>query len=255
MGAMSSNRRKHTRVRARGLAAHLRMPAGRVACQVENISLGGIFVRTDKLEEVGTEIFVDVVRPGWKKQLTMAAKITSRVDAIEGRISKRMPGMGLQFVHLVERQHERLLALLRELGAPEEENEVTLPDDLTETELRALDIDLSSPAAPLDPGAQPLWRQVEMVEDESARLQSVQAAIDGALEGADLAPPGPVALDDDEIPAGPPDDARRLLLQVRGLVMQLSDAQQQLAQRDAEIERLREELETTRAALQRALRH
>src|SRR5438067_8377595 len=243
MGAMSRNRRQHTRVRARGLAAHLRMPAGRVACQVENISLGGIFVRTDKLEEVGTEIFVDVVRPGWKKQLTMAAKITSRVDAIEGRLSKRMPGMGLQFVHLVERQHERLLALLRELGAPEEENEVTLPDDLTETELRALDIDLSSPAAALD------------VEDESARQQSVQAAIDGALEGADVAPPGPVVLDDDEIPAGPPDDARRLFLQVRGLVMQLSDAQQQVVERDMEIERLREELETTREALERALRN
>jgi hypothetical protein len=37
--------------------------------------------------------------------------------------------------------------------------------------------------------------------------------------------------------------------------MQLSDAQQQLAQRDSEIERLREELENTRNALQRALRN
>jgi len=118
-----------------------------------------------------------------------------------------------------------------------------LPDDLTESELRALDIDLSSPAAPLD------------VEDESARQQSVQAAIDGALEGADVAPPGPVVLDGEPLPAGPPDDARRLLLQVRGLVMQLSDAQQQVVERDMEIERLREELETTREALERALRN
>ena len=33
--------------------------------------MGGLFVRTDRLEEVGTEIFVDLVKPGWKRQLTL----------------------------------------------------------------------------------------------------------------------------------------------------------------------------------------
>src|SRR5438270_7040969 len=109
---MASNRRRHPRVRARGVAAHLRTEQGRNACQVENISLGGIFVRTDRLEEVGSQLFVDLVRPGWKRQLTLAARVTSRVDAIEGRLSKRMPGMGMQFLRLDEKQHDRLRQML-----------------------------------------------------------------------------------------------------------------------------------------------
>jgi hypothetical protein len=67
--------------------------------------------------------------------------------------------------------------------------------------------------------------------------------------------------------------AQRLMVQIRGLVMQLADAQQTLSQRDLEVERMREELENARdvrdseilrlrkdlenakAALERALRH
>jgi predicted nucleic acid-binding Zn-ribbon protein len=44
------------------------------------------------------------------------------------------------------------------------------------------------------------------------------------------------------------------MLQIRGLVLQLSDAQQQLSQREAEIHKLREQLETIRGALSRAVR-
>lgn len=217
MAAMSKDRRKHPRVRAKGLAAHLRTEHGRAACQVENVSLGGLFVRTDRLEEVGSEIFVDIVRPGWKRQLTIAARVTSRVDAVDGRLTKRMPGMGLQFLQLDDKQHQRLGSLLRELGAPDGSAEVTLAEGATST-----------------------------VED----------AIAAALGEADLPEPGPVVLDPEPLPAPftAPGDEARLRTQLRGLVMQLSDAQQQLAQRDAEIEKLRDELETTRSALQRALR-
>ncbi|HZR10538.1 MAG TPA: hypothetical protein VFA79_18270, partial [Myxococcales bacterium] len=45
----------------------------------------------------------------------------------------------------------------------------------------------------------------------------------------------------------------RLRIQLRGLAMQLSDAQQLIVSRDAEIERLRDQLELAKAALQRAL--
>ena len=71
---MAKNRRQHPRVRARGVAAHLRTQRGRSQCQVENVSMGGIFVRTDRLEEVGAEIFVDIVKPGWKRQLTIPSR-------------------------------------------------------------------------------------------------------------------------------------------------------------------------------------
>jgi Tfp pilus assembly protein PilZ len=265
---MSKNRRKHPRVRARGLAAHLRTQRGRAPCVVENVSMGGIFVRTDRLEEVGADIFVDIVKPGWKKQLTIAARITSRVDAIDGRISKRMPGMGVQFTQLDEKQHERLASLLRELGAPDETAEVTLAEESTELELRALELEEQRDEL-LDPQPEPQWSPQSLVEE----------AIAGALREAALPPPGPVELAEEAPPprsrppppaarasAPPPvapapapaavssDESARLMTQLRGMAMQLSDLQQQLSQRDLEIERLKEELETTKSALERALR-
>lgn len=251
VGAMAKNRRRHPRVRARGIAAHLRSERGRSQCVVENVSMGGIFVRTDRLEEVGAEIFVDIVKPGWKRQLSLGARVTSRVDAIDGRLSQRMPGMGIQFQQLDEKQHERLSQLLRELGAPDDSAEVTLSEESTETELRALELPHDDGVRePLDPQPQPSWpHQMSLVED----------AIAGALQELDLAPPGPLQMQEEPPPVRPPpaapaDDSSRLQLQLRGMAMQLSDLQHQLSLRDLEIERLKEQLESSHAALERALR-
>ena len=226
--------------------------------------MGGIFVRTDRLEDVGSEIFVDIVKPGWKRQLSIASRVTSRVDAIDSRLSKRMPGMGIQFLQLDEKQHERLSSLLRELGAPDDSSEVTLDEDSTEMELRALDLPEDDPAhEPLDPQPQPLWQQVSMVESEVSRphVALVEDAIAGALQELDLGPPpGPVELPEEPRPPPPrptplgSDEAAKVMTQLRGMAMQLSDLQQQLSRRDVEIERLKEELENTKSALERALR-
>jgi Tfp pilus assembly protein PilZ len=244
------------------VAAHLRTEQGRNACVVENVSAGGIFVRTDRLEQVGTEIFVDLVKPGWKRGLTLTAKVTSRVDAMEGRLSQRPPGMGLQFLRLDDKQFARLRSLLRELGAPDPGEGVTLPDETAEEELRTLDLAARGESTdPIAPRPQQLWQQVQMVEE----------AIEGALKEANLPPPEPL-----DFPQAPPERQSReperppparepeprseavkpqfekLMLQIRGLVLQLSEAQQQISQRDAEIDKLRGELETIRAALSRS---
>jgi uncharacterized protein (TIGR02266 family) len=241
---MSPNHRRHPRVRARGLAAHLRTEHGRAAAMVENISLGGLFVRTDKLQEVGTEFFVDVVSPGWKRALTLQARITSRVDALDSRVSKRPPGMGIQFLRVDEKQRERLRKLLAELGAPEGEDEVTLEVESVELGLDALELGTDEGAVPLEAQPQPIWQQVQMVEE----------AIEGSLREADLPPPGPVVLDDPPPAELKEMDSARLMVQLRGLVVQLADVQQQLIERDGAIQRLREELEAARAALARVVR-
>ena len=252
---MANNRRRHARIRARGVAAHVRTGHGRIACQVENVSMGGMFVRTDQIEEVGTELFVDLVKPGWKKQLSIEARVSSRIDVAGGRMSHQLPGMGMQFVRLDDKQHQRLQSLLRELGAPEEDLQVTLPDEEAEVELRALDLN-DAPPEPLEARTQPLWQQVQLVEEEERR-PSLQADIEGVLREVDVAPPGPLELhpEPEQAPvlpdAGAP-DAARLMVQLRGLVMQLSDAQQQLAQRELEIERLKEELQILRGAIDSA---
>ena len=54
------------------------------------------------------------------------------------------------------------------------------------------------------------------------------------------------------VPAPPPpkpSELARLMLQIQGLLMELSEVHDQLRQRDLEIERLREELLAMRAAV------
>jgi Tfp pilus assembly protein PilZ len=208
---MEPNRRRYPRVRAQGLAAHLRSDRGGVQCVVENISLGGLFLRTDRLEEVGTNVSLLLVKPGWKKQLTLTARVTSRVDALAGQ-ARRVPGLGLQFTDVDGDCHERLRSLLRQLGAPEAQPEITLPDNSVEVELRALHPQVPAAKRPGLRSDTP-EKPAENVGQENARLR----------------------------------------IQLRGLAMQLSDAQQLIASRDAEIERLREQLELAKAALQRAI--
>ena len=206
--------------------------------------MGGIFVRTDRLEEVGEEIFIDLVKPGWKRQLTLTARVTSRVDALDGRLSRRMPGMGIQFLRLDEKQHDRLRSLLRELGAPDEDLEVTLPDKSAEEEASSANRAEARAAARAWEAPHSLMTDIEL-----------------ALREANFAPPGPVVLAPEKPPkmAAPgPDpsaDTARLMLQIRGLVMQLSETQLQLSQREQEIGRLKDELETLRSALERSVRN
>jgi Tfp pilus assembly protein PilZ len=241
---MAKNLRRWTRVRAPSMAAHLRSQRGRTSCLVENISMGGLFVRTDQLEEVGTEIAVDLVKPGWKKQLSLAARVTSRVDPLDGRVSKRMAGLGLQFIRLDGAQHDRLRALLAELGAPDEEAELTLPDHALEAELRALGAGAPG-ARPAQPEAP--WEHVQRMEE------AIGSAGEG-LRGPEPLPLAPALPRGAQPPEVPGAQVALLQLQLRGLVMQLSDVQQQLADREAEIGRLREQLDRARAELERALR-
>ncbi|HEX4386426.1 MAG TPA: PilZ domain-containing protein [Myxococcales bacterium] len=280
---MARNRRKHARVRARNVGAQLLTAHGRISAQVENISRGGVFVRTDRPLEVGSDVLVELVRPGLRRALTLAARVTSRIDATEGRLSRRMPGMGMQFVSLDARQDERLLELLHELGAPNDEAEVTLADDATEQELQALVLD-DSPVA-LDPDPPEQSPQITPspvrggVKFELPRHLADDLA--GILDEFDpprsQPPPPPPPEEPQRPPAAPaaPEEtlSQRLMVQIRGLVMQLADAQQQISQRDLEVERMREELENAReardgeilrlrkdlenakAALERALRH
>lgn len=290
---MADNRRRHPRVRAQGIVAHLRGPAGRYPCHVENISVGGLFVRTDRVLDVGTQLEIDLVRPGWKKGMTFFVRVTSRIDPLAGRFARIPPGMGVQFFGRMDEEHrERLLHLLRELGAPE-----TPPAALEPAGLELPPLELED-EVPLESEV-PLWQQVSMVEDANLGAPPLDAssfrdrreqppAPARAAAPARPAPPPPrpaapaarpvpppprpapeaparAAPDapaaPQEAPAPRPAKAAppvlapsttaeaRLMLQIRGLLMELSNAQQQLTQRDLEIAQLKDELDSARAQL------
>lgn len=293
---MVENRRKHPRVRAHGLVAHLRGPAGRYSCEVENISIGGIFVRTDQILDVGTQLEVDLVRPGWKRGLSYFVRVTSRIDALAGRFAKVTPGMGMQFFGKLDEEHrERLLTLLRQLGAPEPVPEpaatsfelppVELNDQMpleTETPLWqqvSMVEQANEPEPPLDARsfAAPRARavpQVDRVVPQTARVapQTPRAAPQTPLAAPQTplaaprvasqtspgqparAPAPSAAPQPGASPPVAPTAEARLMVQIRGLLLELSNAQQAVTQRDLQIEQLKEELEAALAQLAAAKR-
>ena len=56
------DKRRHSRVKPRGVVAHVRSGDRSFACQVENLSAGGLFLRTDVLFPRGSKVEVDLVR-------------------------------------------------------------------------------------------------------------------------------------------------------------------------------------------------
>lgn len=242
---MSENRRKHPRVRATGIAAHVRGPANRFPCVVENISSGGLFVRTDRLLDVGVQLEVDLVRPGWKRPLSFFARVTSRIDPLAGRYAHRTPGMGMQFFgRMDEELRARLHSLLRELGAPDPAPEAAKALELDEDEL--------AEELLLEPDL-PLWQQVQQLELEAEPSGAARpSALPHAAHAAPAAPAPPAEPPSRPAPAAT--DVDRLMLQIRGLIFELSEAQQKLSQREAEVAALRSELETAHAALARVVK-
>lgn len=108
------NRRKYIRGRARGVAAHLQTQAGLISCSVENISVGGVFVRTTRLLPLGHMVELALVRPGMKHMLMLRGRVASNLE------THAVVGMGIEFVAPEGEDAETLSALLKELGVPEE---------------------------------------------------------------------------------------------------------------------------------------
>lgn len=106
----TANRRRFPRVRATSVAAHLAVSDGLLSCTVENLSAGGLFVRTERLLDVGTRVTLTLVRPGMKRALQLAGRVRSSVHTHD------LVGMGLELEPLAPGLVQRLEELLKELG-------------------------------------------------------------------------------------------------------------------------------------------
>ncbi|TMA28002.1 MAG: hypothetical protein E6J78_07520 [Deltaproteobacteria bacterium] len=161
------------RVRARGIAAHVRAGAAAFTCQVEEVSDEGAFLRTDRRLGLGLSIEVDLVKPGGRKALHTRAR-TSRV--VESGASAQ-PGIEVQFVSINPDDQQRLAAWIDELSG------------------------LSAAVAPAE--------------------------------------------------EAPSQDATRMMVQVKGLLLEMDALRDQLRERDGEVEDLRRQLATVEQLLGR----
>ena len=99
--ATSKEKRKYTRVRPRGVVAHVRGPSAAFACQVENLSAGGLFLRTEQQLPHGTALHIDLVKPGGRKSLHLSGLVAagsalcddSKRAEVESFFRERMAGL------------------------------------------------------------------------------------------------------------------------------------------------------------------
>jgi Tfp pilus assembly protein PilZ len=113
----SRDRRRHERVAARGLASHVQAKdASAAGLPVENISMGGLFVRSASPLDPGTPVMLQVVRPGLKRAIQATGRVVSVVTPQEARERQVVAGMGISLDCVDREAQSRLRALVDDLA-------------------------------------------------------------------------------------------------------------------------------------------
>jgi hypothetical protein len=206
----TKNRRRFLRTKAQNLVAHFRMGDRGVLAPIEDISMGGALLKTSETIQMGTVLAFDVARPGLKKPLRLMGRV---VDVRPSR------GVGLKFDGLDRDAHERLIDLLRDLGAV-----VSTPlTDVPDAQLHIPPPRTSSSVMSIPPGSLP----------PSTGSYSVSIPPTTGAHSVSM-PPTPSAAQ--------PEDAQRLMVQLRGAIMEIGNLQQQLVTRDREMLALKDQV-------------
>ncbi len=192
---VAANKRRYERVQARSVAAHLTTRDGSARCVAENISLGGVFFRTDLRLDQGMPVVMDLVRPGLKRALRVTGRVVASLDAATAAERGCAPGLRIQFDPASGDIAERLRQMIEELRASER----------------------AAAVVPLPPSSSP---------DPSAGPRQPSAA------GSSADP-----------------DGARLMVQVKGLLMELGEVTQRADQREREVAELKAEIEHLRYEL------
>jgi Tfp pilus assembly protein PilZ len=174
--ALLPNRRRHARVHARGVAGHLQtMEARTMGCAVENLSMGGIFVRSAVILDPGTPVKLQLVRPGLKKAIQAVGRVVSIVTPAEARERGIVAGMGIGIEFVDHDTEQRLRALVEDLGGSPA---------------------MAAPAAPMAPAAPAIPAAPRMAAAPAPAAAPVaQAAPRMAMPAAPVAPAAPARIE------------------------------------------------------------
>jgi Tfp pilus assembly protein PilZ len=105
--------RSQPRLRVSGVAAHVRSGSVAFSCQVEELSAGGAFLRTDQSFSPGSEVDLDLVKPGARKVLRLGGRISRAVPSGQGQ----HPGLEIEFSAMSGDVSARLAQWLEEMIA------------------------------------------------------------------------------------------------------------------------------------------
>ena len=188
---IDQDRQHHSRVRASGIAGHVRASEIAFTCQVEELSEDGAFLLTDQRLAVGADLVIAFVKPGGRKAL----RIKGRVSRAVGGGAHHHPGLDIAFTSVEKADSERLVVWLDEMtlrAAGREKAPTHIPEKVV----------------PRAPAAVPAVRAVEVRAGASSQQEA------------------------------------RLVLQIKGLVLERDHLREQLRLRAAELDELRRALAT-----------
>jgi hypothetical protein len=221
------HRRRHGRIRTPGLACHLSNQLG-TPLSIDNLSLGGAYLVTPTPLREGSTVTIDLVGKELKKAIRLSGRVVSTFKYQPGgdRTGSR-PGMGIQFDALNQEAEVRLQALLASIAPGpavlEGDRRPEAAVKIERKEPQPLSMDLLRQPAP-QPGA--------MLEDEPLMVaQSLAPPLPPvAPKPIPLQPARPpLAVRNgglEEVPRNqPPPEVARLMVQVRGLMLQLAEWQ------------------------------
>jgi hypothetical protein len=122
---VESKHRRHTRVEAR-VPGHVRTGDGAGACEIENISVGGLFMATNAPLPVGLALTIELKSA--KDSLHIAGKV----------VTVASNGVGIAFDVLPSEVERRLRALLEELERSPDGAELVAIASPNDTNVRGL---------------------------------------------------------------------------------------------------------------------
>jgi hypothetical protein len=121
------NRRRYHRVKAKQLVARVRSgPQLHIGLGIENISMGGIFIRCTNPLKPGSLVTLELSRAG-DSLIAIAGQVTSMVSATVANERKVSPGMGIAFDELAPALIARLEGLIREIDPQAVLKRVSIP--------------------------------------------------------------------------------------------------------------------------------
>lgn len=239
--------RRHPRLPVQDLAVLAAAEECADTFLVENLSMGGAFLRTEQPLPAGTSLRLCLTPPGLPKPLVLDARVANTRPPALAAHAGRPAGMGVFFERLDDDARRILGRLVAQLFREQPSPPRALPP-------AAAGSDSESMHAPLPPSGSP--REPEppgSCEDDAVLASPVTGphergrAQDTTDTGTGCAPSGsePAARSGPAFDASVADDVR-LLQHIRGLLAQVETGR---AGRDAELENLRRENAELRARL------
>jgi Tfp pilus assembly protein PilZ len=121
---METDRRLHERIQAQQMEGQLKLEqeATARALAVDNISMGGLFLRCEETLPVGSPVLVEISCPLLERPLEVTGRVVSNVGGQVGEATgPSTPGMGVRFDSLEPELSERMTALLAQLSSRQEQ--------------------------------------------------------------------------------------------------------------------------------------